>query len=69
MICLAIARSSSVRSLEADDEWISVLVDEEKAKIMDVLGKLQHSFNIRDMQLEEISTEDVIKKIYEEGVQ
>ena len=56
-------------SVSADNEWISVLVDEEKAKIMDVLGKLQHSFNIRDMQLEEISTEDVIKKIYEEGVQ
>ena len=56
-------------SVSADDEWISVLVDEEKAKVMDVLGKLQHSFNIRDMQLEEISTEEVIKKIYEEGVQ
>ena len=55
-------------SVSADDEWISVLVDEEKAKFMDVLGKLQHSFNIRDMQLEEISTEEVIKKIYEEGV-
>lgn len=55
-------------SVSADDEWISVLVDEEKAKVMDVLGKLQHSFNIRDMQLEEISTEEVIKKIYEEGV-
>ncbi|WP_051463406.1 ABC transporter ATP-binding protein [Ruminococcus flavefaciens] len=56
-------------SVSADDEWISVLVDEEKAKIMDVLGKLQHSYNIKDMQLEEISTEEVIKKIYEEGVQ
>ncbi|WP_303823419.1 ATP-binding cassette domain-containing protein [Ruminococcus flavefaciens] len=55
-------------SVSADDEWISVLVDEEKAKVMDVLGKLQHSFNIKDMQLEEISTEEVIKKIYEEGV-
>ena len=56
-------------SVSADDEWISVLVDEEKAKVIDVLGKLQHSYNIRDMQLEEISTEEVIKKIYEEGVQ
>ena len=55
-------------SVSADDEWISVLVDEEKAKVIDVLGKLQHSYNIRDMQLEEISTEEVIKKIYEEGV-
>lgn len=43
-------------SVSADDEWISVLVDEEKAKVIDVLGKLQHSYNIRDMQLEEIST-------------
>ncbi len=56
-------------SVSADDEWISILVDEEKAKVIDVLGKLQHSYNIRDMQLEEISTEEVIKKIYEEGVQ
>ncbi|MCR4794413.1 MULTISPECIES: ABC transporter ATP-binding protein [Ruminococcus] len=56
-------------SVSADDEWISVLVDEEKAKVIDVLGKLQHSYNIKDMQLEEISTEEVIKKIYEEGVQ
>ena len=56
-------------SVSADDEWISVLVDEEKAKVIDVLGKLQLSYNIRDMQLEEISTEEVIKKIYEEGVQ
>ena len=55
-------------SVSADDEWISVLIDEEKAKVIDVLGKLQHSYNIRDMQLEEISTEEVIKKIYEEGV-
>ncbi len=56
-------------SVSADDEWISVLVDEEKAKVIDVLGQLQKTHNIRDMQLEEISTEEVIKKIYEEGVQ
>ena len=55
-------------SVSVDEEWISILVDEEKAKVIDVLGKLQHSYNIRDMQLEEISTEEVIKKIYEEGV-
>jgi ABC-2 type transport system ATP-binding protein len=52
----------------ADDEWISVLVDEEKSKVIDVLGQLQKSHIIKDMQLEEISTEEVIKKIYEEGV-
>ncbi len=55
--------------VSSDDEWISVLVDEEKAKVLDVLGLLQKTHRIRDMQLEEISTEEVIKKIYEEGVQ
>ncbi len=50
-----------------DDEWISILIDEAKAKVIDVLTELQKSFEIRDMQIEEISTEDVIKKIYEEG--
>ena len=55
-------------SVTADDEWIAILVDEDKSKVIDVLGQLQKSHKIKDMQLEEISTEEVIKKIYEEGV-
>ena len=55
-------------SVSANDEWISVLVDEAKSTVMDVLSQLQKTYKIRDMQLEEISTEEVIKKIYEEGV-
>ena len=43
-------------------------MDEDKSKVIDVLGQLQKSHKIKDMQLEEISTEEVIKKIYEEGV-
>lgn len=55
--------------VSCDDEWISILIDEEKAKVVDILNLLQKSFEIRDMQLEEISTEEVIKKIYEEGTE
>ena len=55
-------------SVSSDDEWISLLVDEDKEKVIDILGALQKNYNIRDMQLEEISSEEVIKKIYEEGV-
>lgn len=55
-------------SVSADEEWISILVDEEKTTVMDVLNQLRNIFHIRDMRLEEISTEEVIKKIYEEGV-
>ena len=50
-----------------DDTWISILVNEEKTRVMKVLSAIQETHNVRDMQLEEISTEDVIKKIYEGG--
>lgn len=56
-------------SVSTDEEWLSILVDEEKSKVMEVLNHLQKSHEIRDMQLEEISTEEVIKKIYEDGVE
>lgn len=55
--------------ISADDEWISILVNEEKSTVMKVLNQLQNTYKIRDVQLEEISTEEVIKKIYEEGVE
>ncbi len=50
-----------------NDTWISILVNEEKVRIMKVLEAAQEIISVRDMQLEEISTEDVIKKIYEGG--
>lgn len=55
-------------SVSADDEWISILVNEDKAVIMEVLNAIQKSHKLRDMKLEEISTEEVVRKIYEEGV-
>lgn len=55
-------------SVSADDEWISILVNEDKAAIMEVLNAVQKSHKLRDMKLEEISTEEVVRKIYEDGV-
>ncbi|MBQ8079446.1 MAG: ATP-binding cassette domain-containing protein [Oscillospiraceae bacterium] len=55
--------------VSADTEWISVLVDESRAHVIDVLAQLQKQYTIREMQLQEICTEEIIKKIYEEGVQ
>lgn len=51
-----------------DEGWISVLIDDDKTGVMKVLNTLQQSMKIRDMQIEEISTEDVIRKIYDGGV-
>lgn len=55
-------------SISSDEDWISILVNEDKIKVKDVLSDLQKSYIIKDMQLEEISTEEVIKKIYEEHI-
>ncbi len=55
--------------VSADDEWISLLINEDKIKVMKVLHELEDILTIRDMQLQEISTEDVIKKIYEGGTE
>lgn len=55
-------------SVSADQEWFSILVDEDQVKVLDVLNYIQTIHSIRDMKLNEISTEAVIRKIYEEGV-
>lgn len=54
-------------AISNDDTWISILVNEEKTRVIKVLERIQETHSVRDMQLEEISTEDVIKKIYEGG--
>jgi len=55
-------------AVSTDNEWINVLVNEDKLAVMDALNFIQTKHTIKDMKLEEISTEDVIKKIYEGGV-
>ena len=64
-----IAEELPMCSVKTDDNWISVLVNEDEQKVVSVLSQLQNSHDIRDMQLEEISSEEVIKRIYEGGVE
>lgn len=52
----------------ADDTWESMLIDEKETDIMDVIMRKQKETKIKDIRLEEISTEEVIKKIYEGDV-
>ena len=49
----------------ADSGWKEILVDESKTDVMTVISEYQKSAAIKDIQLEDISTEEVIKKIYE----
>ena len=48
---------------------MDIVIDEEKLSMMEVLNTVQKLHSIADMKLEEISTEQIIRKIYEEGVQ
>ena len=47
------------------DVWEEKLIDESKTDVMSVIAEYQKKGKILDIKLEEISTEEVIKKIYE----
>lgn len=56
-----------VKDLESDD-WIELLIDEEKSTLADVLSSCMKILEINDIKIEEIHTEDIIKKIYDENL-
>ena len=49
----------------ADGGWQDIIVDESKTDVMSVISEYQKKGGIKDIRLEDISTEEVIKKIYE----
>ena len=49
----------------ADDTWEEMLIDEKTTDVMDVIMAKQKESKIKDVKILEISTEEVIKKIYE----
>jgi len=51
------------------DERINILVNEDEVEMIDVLNFIQRQRKIYDVRLEEISTESVIRKIYEGGLE
>lgn len=51
-----------------DEDWTNVLTKEDEVSVMDILQFMQKKSNISDIKIEEITTEDIIKKIYEGGV-
>lgn len=57
---------SSLR-VSVDEKWIDVLLNEDEISMMKVVHCIEEKHKIRDLSLQEISTESVIKKIYEGG--
>ncbi len=54
--------------ISRNQEQIEILVDESKTNVVTVLNAVQNQYKIYDMKLMEISTESVIRKIYDNGM-
>lgn len=50
---------------EDEDGWISIIVQEDLVSMIDVLSFVSRNYPVKDIKIEEIRTEDVIRKIYE----
>lgn len=55
-------------AVSLDDNWIQILINEDEIHMMEVVNCIQDKRKIVDMNLQEISTESVIRKIYEGGI-
>ena len=55
----------TLRMRLSDDSWVEQVIDEKKTDVMHVMQEIQKEHRIKDIQLQEISTEEVIRKIYE----
>lgn len=55
-------------SVSVDEDWIDVLLNEDEIPLMKVMHHIQETKRIYDVQLKEISTESVIKKIYDKDI-
>ena len=65
---LAKAYPQASFTVSPQEEWTDILINEEEVETLAVLNTVQQGRKIYDMRLEEISTESVIRKIYEGGV-
>lgn len=61
-------QEDNVITVTRSDDQIEILVDESVTSVMEVLNAIQKEHAIYDMHLKEISTESVIRKIYEGGI-
>ena len=57
----------TLRMRLGDDSWVEQVIDEKETDVMHVMQEMQKEHRIKDIQLQEISTEEVIRKIYEGG--
>ncbi len=59
---------SAIDTENAASQWFSVTIDQEKTNLSDVLSWALTSLPVRDVKIQEISTESVIAKVYAGGL-
>ncbi len=50
---------------EHEDGWISITVNQEEVPLLNILNFIMGKYSVKDIKIEEIETESIIKKIYE----
>jgi ABC-2 type transport system ATP-binding protein len=51
-----------------DEDWFAITINQDMVALRDVLTFAMTEFNVNDVKITEIATENVIRKIYEGGV-
>jgi ABC-2 type transport system ATP-binding protein len=63
--------SSNSNSLSAsidEENWVNITVNQDKISIADVLNYVMNNYKVYDVKIEEIQAENIIKKIYNDGI-
>lgn len=50
------------------DDWMSITVNQDEVVLLEVLNFVMNQYSVKDIQVEEVRTENVIKNIYEGGI-
>lgn len=50
---------------EEDSRWLKIIIDQEEVELLNILNYSMSNWKIKDIQVEEVQTESVIRKIYE----
>lgn len=51
-----------------DDDWVNITINVDEVELVDVLNFVMAIFPLRDIRVEEIPTEKIIREIYEGGL-
>lgn len=60
-------KAKSVNSW-VDESWVNVSFDENEIELMSIMKVIQEKFKISNIKIKDISTEDIVRKVYQGGI-